>query len=226
MAIVFHNQYQHGFTFKDREAAGSLLAGKVKAMHSKNAIVLAIPRGGVIIGYKVAEFIRAELDIITPRKLRDPYEPELAIGAVMPDGSTFLNDEVIAIRSVTKTYIDEERQRQMAEANRRMASYRGGREYPRITGREVIIVDDGIATGATVVAAARWVRKENASSVTIASPIIPKEMLDMLKGEADKVLYLAAPEFFYGVGQFYAEFGQVDDSKVIRLLSGYWHRQH
>src|SRR6185437_15778057 len=125
-------------------------------------LVLAIPRGGVIVGYEVAKALGAELDIIVPRKIGAPGEPELAIGAVMHDGSLFLNERVARWVGGSPEYIEEERKRQVAEALRRLHSYRGERPYPGLSGRDIVIVDDGIATGATITAALRWLRGQGA----------------------------------------------------------------
>lgn len=207
---------------QDRIEAGILLAKKLKGMNLKDPLILAIPRGGVILGYEIAERLHGDLDIVTPRKLKDEYDTELAIGAVMPDGSLFLNEEVIRLRSIPDSYIEMEKNAEIKESLRRLAEYRGGREYPEIKDRIVILVDDGIATGATMIAAARWVRKKDPKYVIIAVPVIPAEMLDMMGGQADKIVYLDASPFFFGIGQFYRDFPQVEDSEVIRILKSYW----
>lgn len=210
------------FMLRNRKEAGKLLAEKLKVIDTRGALVLAIPRGGVVVGYEIAKAIRGELDIITPRKLGDPFNPELAIGAVMQDGSTFLNEGVIAIRGVLHSQIEAEKKAQIAESKRRMDSYRGSRPYPAIKGRIVILVDDGIATGATMIVASRWLRKSGAKKIVIAVPVLPEEMVPVLMNEADKIVYINAPRIFYAIGQFYKEFMPVEDKEVIKLLKDYW----
>lgn len=204
--------------FRNRADAGRLLADRLKELSMSDPIVLAIPRGGVVVGAEISRALKCGLDIVAPRKLTDPNEPELAIGAVMPDGSVYLNSEVIAIRMVPRQYIEEEKARQMAEASRRMSAYRKGKPYPKLGSRTVILVDDGIATGATAIAAARWIRKQRPSSLIIATPVIPEEMLGTVSAEADRLVYLKAPTLFAAIGQFYTEFDQVEDAEVIKLL--------
>lgn len=210
------------FILKDRKEAGLLLARKLKGLNLDNPIILAIPRGGVVIGYEIAKAIKGELDIITPRKLKDQNDPELAIGAVMPDGSTFLNEQVISAREISSGYMDKEKKIEIAEAIRRMDAYRGGRRYPEIKGRNIVLVDDGIATGATMIAAERWIKKQNPKKVVIAVPVIPTDMLETISAYADSIIYLEASPFFFGIGQFYKEFPQVEDSEVIGMLKKYW----
>ncbi len=210
------------FMLKDRNEAGLLLAEKLKDLKIKNPLILAIPRGGVMVAYEIAKRIGAELDIVTPRKLKDKYDPELAIGAVMPDGSTFLNEEVIAARGIEIAYIEKEKELEINESLRRLNAYRGIREYPKLNGRIVILVDDGIATGATAIAAIKWIRKHDPKKIIVAVPVIAADILDKLRREADDVIYLNVPELFFGIGQFYREFEQVEDGEVIKILDSYW----
>lgn len=212
------------FMLNDRKEAGLLLAAKLKGAGIGNALVLAIPRGGVVLGQEIAGELGAELDIVTPRKLKHPENPELAIGAVMPDGSVYLNEQVLAISPVASSYMDEEKRREVRESQRRLEAYRGRRPYPQVKGRTVILVDDGIATGATMVAAARWVRAQGASDVVVAIPVIPRDTLYLLREIVSSVVYLAVPEVFYAIGQFYRRFEQVEDNEVMEMLDEYWKR--
>lgn len=214
-------EYGNQFIVNDRLEAGRLIAQKLRGRSLRDAFVLAIPRGGVVLGYEIAETIGAELDIVTPRKLVDPYEPELAIGAVMPDGTAFINEAVIAARKIQDKYVSEERARCMKEAIRRLREYRGGMPHPEIRGRLVLLVDDGIATGATIIAAARWVRNEGAARVVIAVPFVPSETARLVRNECDELVCIGMPESFMAVSQFYREFPEVTDKEVIGLLGAY-----
>ncbi len=211
-----------GFLLKNREEAGILLSEKLSKLKPAKPLVLAIPRGGVVLGCKIAEALNSGLDIITPRKLHDQYEEELALGAIMFDGSVYLNDEVIAIRKPTASYLAEEKERGAAESLRRMNAYRGERPYPEISGKSIILVDDGIATGATMMLASRWVKEKGARNVIVAVPVIPEDVLNALREIVDDVVYLFIPSLFSGIGQFYSEFNQVSDNEVIELLDKYW----
>lgn len=210
--------FSNGPVLNDREKAGEMLSLKLKKLSLKNPIVIAIPRGGVVTGAVIAKRLRCELDIIAPRKLHDPYEEELAIGAIMPDGTAFINDSVVAARGVSGEYIESEKKMQIRESARRMKEYRGDKPYPELKGRSVILVDDGIATGATMTLAARWARARDPHELVIAVPVLPRDMLDALSVEVDRIVYLSAPIFFEGIGQFYRNFEQVDDKEVISLL--------
>lgn len=208
--------------FENRVDAGRRLATAIRRLHLKDPIVLAIPRGGVVVGYEVAKELRAELDIIVPRKLRAPQEPEAAIGAVMQDGSVFLNDSFVSILGVSESYIEKEKRFQIAESKRRLAAYRNGRPYPKLQKRIALVVDDGVATGATMIAALRWLKSQNAERVIAAIPVAPLEIVDTIRRDADQVVCLDAPALFFAVGQFYNQFDPVDDEYVIKILKGYW----
>ncbi len=206
-------------TFTDRVEAGRELASKLKGFAgSKNAIVLAIPRGGVVVGYEVAHALKIPLDVIIPRKLGAPSNPELAIGAVTEDGTTILDEQLVNYLGVSKTYIEEESKRQRGEISRRLKLYRGDVPYPNLSNRSVIIIDDGVATGSTIRAALASLRKRRAKTVVIAVPVGPLSTIRELEREADKVVCLSTPEDFYAIGQFYSDFNQTPDEEVIRLL--------
>jgi predicted phosphoribosyltransferase len=204
--------------FLDRVEAGRRLATALKGVVTKDAIVLAIPRGGVIVGHMVAHALGIPLDVIIPRKIGAPSNPELALGAIMEDGTMILDERLIRQLEVSKHYIEEESERQKLEIGRRMRLYRGDAPYPVLRHREVIIVDDGIATGATIKAALSSVRKRGAGKIIIAVPLGPKTTIDELKDEADDVICLFTPEPFYAIGQFYTKFDQTSDEEVCRLL--------
>ncbi len=202
---------------KNRVEAGKQLAQALKTA-SENAIVLAVPRGGVVVGYEVAKSLGIPLDVIVTKKIGAPDNPELAIGAVAEDG-TFILDEDLARRLyVPKEYINEEVERMRQEIQRRLVRYRGNVPYPSLKGREVIVVDDGVATGSTLKAALRLLRHKGAKTVTVAVPVGPPDTIRELEKLADRVVVLQTPEPFYAIGQFYVDFTQTDDEEVAELL--------
>ncbi len=202
---------------KNRVEAGKQLAQALKTA-SKNAIVLAVPRGGVVVGYEVAKSLGVPLDVIVTKKIGAPDNPELAIGAVAEDG-TFILDEDLARRLyVPKEYISEEVERMRQEIQRRLVRYRGNVPYPNLKNRDVIVVDDGVATGSTLKAALRLLRHKGAKTVTVAVPVGPPDTIRELEKVADRVVVLQTPEPFYAIGQFYVDFTQTDDEEVAMLL--------
>jgi putative phosphoribosyl transferase len=216
--------------YLDRADAGKALAAALKKelegkLLSGRPLVLAIPRGGVPIGRDVATALDAELDIVVPRKLGAEGNPEYAIGAVMHDGTVYLNPEALSITGASSEYIEAEKSREMREARRRLEAYRGAREEPVIKGRVVVVVDDGIATGATMIAALRWVRSRGARVVVAAAPVGPLSSVEELGQEADRVVCPLTPEPFYAIGAFYENFGQVSDEEVEEILQEYWMRR-
>jgi len=208
--------------FKDRVEAGRALSQKLKTLvkDKERTIVLAIPRGGVIVAKEVAASLNLEMSIVSPRKLGAPYNPELAIGAVSPDGDVYLNKDIVELVGASKEYIEQETKIQLAEAKRRMIFYTGN-IIPSIKDKDVILVDDGIATGATMCAAIRYVRKKGARKVIVASPVASPEAYELIKKEADEVVCLMVPEIFFAVGEFYEDFRQVSDEEVIEILRSF-----
>ena len=204
--------------FEDRKEAGKMLAAKLEKFSAGRTMVLAIPRGGVVIGYEIAKKIHAPMDIIVPRKLRAPYQPELAIGAITEDGNIILDEQIINLLNVSSDYIKMESQRQKIEIDRRLRVYKGESKIPDLTGLDVIVVDDGIATGATMKAALISVRKRGAKSIILATPVASLNALRMLEQEADKTISLFTPQHFYAIGQFYRNFEQTSDQEVKELL--------
>lgn len=214
--------YGNQVVFNSREETGKLLSEKLLRLQLKNPIVIAIPRGGVVVGCEIAKRIAAELDIIAPRKMPAPHNNELAIGAVMHDGSIFLNDEVIKASGSSPSYIEDEKAAGIRESSRRLEQYRGIKTEPSLEGRDVILVDDGVATGSTMEVAIIWIKKHNPSRLIVAIPVIPAGILAKLKGIVDRVVYVEAPENFYGISQFYRIFEQVDDKEIINMLQEFW----
>lgn len=203
--------------FSDRKEAGKMLASKLTE-YAEKSIVLAIPRGGVVVGYEIAHKLQVPLDVIVPRKVRAPFNPELAIGAVTEDGTTILDRQLVEYLGVSESHIKEESERQRQEIKRRLKVYRGDKPFPTLKGLHVIVVDDGVATGATVKAALASMRKKDPESVVLAVPVAPPSTLRELEKDADVVVCLATPEPFYAIGQFYKNFAQTSDEEVKRLL--------
>ena len=204
--------------FADRVDAGKRLASKLTQFKNKDAVVLAIPRGGVVVGFEISKALGAPLDIIVPRKIGAPDNPELAIGAVAEDGTTILNERLVNDLGVSQSFIREESERQRVEILRRQKSYRGDAPYPSLKNRVVIIVDDGIATGYTMKAALASVHKKGAKSVVVAIPVGPPSTIKELERMADHVICLYTPEEFYAIGEFYEDFSQTTDEEVKALL--------
>jgi putative phosphoribosyl transferase len=203
--------------FTNRIEAGKKLAAVLEGLVNGN-LVLAVPRGGVVVGFQVAHALKIPLDVIITKKIGAPGNPELAIGAVAEDGTYLLDESVVGMLGVPQSYIEEEVQRQKTEINRRLKTYRGNAPSPEIAGIEVILVDDGIATGSTLKAAFRSLQKRGAKTVTIAVPVGPADTIHKLRREADRVVCLYMPDPFYAIGEFYEDFDQTTDEEVIELL--------
>ena len=204
--------------FADRVEAGKRLAQALKGLVGEDAIVLAIPRGGVVVGYEVARALDLPLDVIIPRKIGAPDNPELAIGAITEDGTVLLDERLVEQLRVSAAYIQQESEAQKKEIQRRLNMYRGDVPYPTLENRAVILVDDGIATGSTMKAALASVRNRQAKSVIIAIPVGPPATIRELEEKADHVVCLQTPEAFYAIGQFYEDFAQTRDEEVTELL--------
>jgi predicted phosphoribosyltransferase len=204
--------------FTDRIDAGKRLASALNDFSGKNGIVLAIPRGGVVVAFEISKSLNLPLDIIIPRKIGAPENPELAIGAVAEDGTAILDNQLIKYLGVSREYIVLETQRQKNEIGRRLKLYRQHASYPNLKGLDVIVVDDGIATGSTMKAALASVRNRGAASVTVAVPVGPPSTIEELHELADRVVCLYKPEYFQAIGEFYTDFSQTPDEEVIKLL--------
>lgn len=204
--------------FSDRKDAGKQLASALTDFSFKEGMVLAIPRGGVVVGYEIASALNFKLDVIIPRKIGTPDNPELAIGAVTEDGTMILDDSLIMYLGVSNDYIYQESERQKQEIRRRQNFYRQGVSEPEIKDKNVIVVDDGIATGYTMKAALASVRNRGAATLTVAIPVGPPSTIKELEGQADNIVCLYTPEYFQAIGQFYSDFSQTTDKEVIELL--------
>jgi putative phosphoribosyl transferase len=207
--------------FSDRTEAGRLLGERLLHLRGGDNVVLGLPRGGVIVAAKIAAALAAPLDVLVVRKLGAPGQPELAIGAVT-DGEqpqTILNEHVIRSVGASQEYIELESQLQLAEVRRRQALYRGGRPAVRLEGRCAIVVDDGIATGATVRAGIQALRCQAARRVVLAVPVAPSDTAEALRLEVNELVCLHEPRSFGAVGAFYADFSQTTDEEVIATLA-------
>lgn len=208
--------------FKDRLHAGELLAEKLAAYRGEAPLVIAVPRGGVLVALPVWQRLGGELDLLITRKIGAPDQPELALGAVTGDGLIMLNESLVAQMRVPRAYIDKAAKAERKEIERRLRLYRGGRPLPEFEGKLVILVDDGVATGFTLLAALRGLRQKKPGQLILAVPVGPPETIAKLRPEVDELYYLEAPAYFAAVGQFYRDFKQISDHEVISILSDTW----
>ena len=205
--------------FIDRVDAGRQLAAQlVDLRDAPEVLVLGIPRGGVVVAYEIALALRAPLDVALSRKLGAPHNEELAIGALAENGSRVLDDELIAQLRVSHAYIDQVTHAQRREIERRSTLYRGGRQPVDVRDRVAVVVDDGVATGATMRVTLQALRESGARQLIACAPVIAAESLFRIRTVADRVECVAAPEFFASVGGFYSVFDQVSDGEVRALL--------
>lgn len=205
--------------FRDRSQAGWLLARRLQRYAGRNdVIVLALPRGGVPVAYQIASALKAPLDVFVVRKLGVPGEEELAMGAIASGGVRVLSRELIEELGLTDEDVERVTQRELAELRRRERVFRGERPFPDLAGRVVILVDDGIATGATMRAAIRAVRAHRPAWVSVAVPVGAPQALEALQDEADEIVCLLTPELLMGIGAWYQDFGQLSDAEVMAYL--------
>jgi putative phosphoribosyl transferase len=210
--------WRGGGLFADRKEAGERLAEALGSLRGQPVVVLGIPRGGIEVAAAVAEALDAPLDVVIPRKIGAPGNPELGLGAVA-EGVEVLDQHLIDLLGVSDDYLRTEIGAQEEEISRRSAAYRSDRPPVDLEDRIAVVVDDGVATGGTAAAALRWARSRGASKVILAVPVAPAEAIRRLAAEADEVRVLATPEQFYAVGQWYANFPQISDEAVVGLLS-------
>jgi len=207
-----------GEIFANRREAGLELAAALESLRGQDVVVLAIPRGGVEVAAAVADALEAPLDVVIPRKIGAPGNPELGLGAVA-EGVEVLDERLIRMLGVDQAYLRAEIAAQQEETARRSAAYRRGRQPVDVEGKVALVVDDGVATGGTAAAAVRWARRKGAARVVLAIPVAPRDAVHRLEAEADQVVALATPEPFFAVGQWYTDFPQVSDDQVVGLLS-------
>jgi putative phosphoribosyl transferase len=206
--------------FADRTDAGRQLAAKLLRFRDESPVVLALPRGGVAVGFEIATALGAPLDIVLVRKIGAPRQPELALGAIVGNGTVerVIDPAMLAELDVSKTYIEDEVARQTAVIEQRRKLYYRNRQPTDVRRCTVLVVDDGIATGATMRAALRAIRRREPRKLVLAVPVAPAETIEALRGEVDEIVCLAMPEPFWAIGAFYSDFRQVEDRDVLRLL--------
>jgi putative phosphoribosyl transferase len=204
--------------FRNREDAGLQLVRRLQGRKLRKPVVQGIPRGGLVIGAVLARKLSAELDVVLSRKLRAPGQPELAIGAVAEDGRVFLNPFIDAELGLPKGYLNEERDAQLDLIARRRRVFRAVRPPASVTGRSVIVTDDGIATGSTMIAALEVVQAQDPYEVIVAVPVASPERLPEIRRHCDTVVCLLKPARFWAIGEFYRDFTQIDDAEAVELL--------
>ncbi len=204
--------------FRDRAEAGNRLALQLHHLRGPDVVVVGLPRGGVPVAAEVARALQAPLDVILVRKLGLPFQPELAMGAIGEDGVRVINDDLIFGAEVSDEELAAVERREQAELERRVQTYRAGRDRVPLEGRTVIVVDDGVATGSTATAACQVARAAGARRVVLATPVAPPDWIHRLRGVADELIAVATPTTFYAIGQFYRDFRPTTDAEVVELL--------
>jgi putative phosphoribosyl transferase len=204
--------------FTDRTEAGRLLGEALLDLNLKRPLVLGIPRGGLITALEIARVVSGDLDIVLSRKLRAPFNPELAMGAITESGRVFLDDNLLGALGVTSHYLEQEKIFQLADIQRRLQLIRGVLTRVPLDGREVVVTDDGVATGSTMQSALWAARQEHPARLVCALPVAPSQTAEQLAESCDSLVLLRAPDNFHAVGQFYARFDQVEDDTVLDIL--------
>ncbi len=213
-----HILSRSGEPFRDRVEAGRLLGYSLKSLRLQNPVVLGIPRGGIVIAREVARMLDGDLEIVLARKLRAPQNPELAMGSVSETGELFLDHSLVEFLKIPESYITQEKDFQMAEIGRRMAMIRSVLAKTHLSGRDVIVTDDGVATGSTLQAALWAVRHESPSRLVVALPVGPEDTVSRFSADCDDMFVSRVPNYFSAVGQFYVHFVQIEDDEVVSML--------
>lgn len=205
--------------FKDRTEAGKKLSEALQSYRGKDVVVLGIPRGGVVVANEVARSLDAPLDIVVSRKIEAPGEPEFALGAVTQEGEVIMDRQAAESLGATSKYLDDQIRKKREEVKDRMQMLRGDAPYPKLEGKIVVIVDDGIATGSSVNAAVMSVRKRKPREIVVATPVAPQDAVETLSEDGTKVVSLETPKTFLAIGEFYRNFEQVEDIEVKRIIN-------
>ena len=207
--------------FSDRADAGRQLAEALERFRSAHPLVLALPRGGVVVGTEIARALACDLDVALVKKLRAPGSPELALGAIGEGGTVFLNHEIVDLTNADQAYVEDEIKERQHEISEQIQHYRRRKPKIPIAGRTVILTDDGLATGATMIAAVRATESGRPLRLVVAVPVAAPEAMRLVQAmkQVDEVACLLVPAWFEGVGQFYSDFAQVDDEEVIAILN-------
>jgi putative phosphoribosyl transferase len=204
--------------FKDRIAAGQMLAKKLEYLKKDNVCILAVPRGGIVVAQPIAQTLKSKIHVLVTRKIGHPANSEVAIGAVMPDGSAVRDSRIIESLGITSHDFDQWVKEEYQEVQRRQILYTGSNQPPHVTGKVAIIIDDGIATGYTIRAAIKWLQQQQPLSIMIAVPVAPPDIIIELAKEVDDIICLLQPEPFWAVGMHYEEFSQTTDQEVADIL--------
>ncbi len=204
--------------YQNRRQAGEILATELAARRYENVRLFAVPRGGIIVAAPVAERLGVPLDILVTRKIGHPANPEVAIGAVMADGTAVLDEDIIRAYAAPREYLDRTIAREYAEIKRRLIAYTGSAAPPVVAGHAAIIIDDGIATGYTIRAAIAWLKALAPARIVVAVPVAPPGTVAAIAGDIDEIICPLQPAAFMAVGQHYHEFGQNSDEEIIAVL--------
>jgi putative phosphoribosyl transferase len=208
---------------ENRQVAGQALAQALDAYHGRDdVIVLALPRGGVPVALEIALALGAPLDLMLVRKLGTPGQEELAMGAIASGGGRVMNEDIVQMLAISPQTIEQVAEQESRELQRRERAYRGDRPWPKLANKCVILVDDGLATGATMRASVKAVREQQPARIVVAVPVAPADTIARLREEADEVICLAEPEPFRAIGLWYVDFSQVSDDEVREMLAVVW----
>jgi len=205
--------------FADRVEAGKKLAEAMLKFKDKDVVILGIPRGGVVVANEVAKALGAPLDVVVTRKIEAPGEPEYALGAVTQEGDVIIDRQAAESLGATQEYLDDQVRKKREEVRERMERLRGNTPYPRLEGKVVVIIDDGIATGSSVGAAVMSVKKRHPKEIVVAVPVAPADAVETLAEQGAEVVCLETPGPFLAIGEFYRDFNQVEDLEVMRILA-------
>lgn len=204
--------------FTDRSQAGKRLAEQLEAYRSSHALVIGLARGGVVVAKEIAGALSLPLDVLVVKKIPSPFQRELALGALAPDGVSVVDYRLAQREGADERYLGSQRVERAKEIRTKTLVYRKGRKPPSVRDREVIVVDDGAATGATIEAAVKWLKKKKAKAIIVALPVAPPDIVGKIQPEVDTLIVLETPSDFGAVGQFYDFFPQIEDEEVVALL--------